>query len=250
MLGLDNMSHISRDISDVLCGVSTGSGNGSRTLYSNDGETLLKAIRPVILNSIADVVAEHADLQDRAISIHLSALPDAARKTTVELWQEFDEIRPRVLGALLSAASQGLKNIDTTVLAELPRLADFALFATAAEEGLGLQPGEFMEAYRYNKAQAAQTTVESSALGQCILNLKNGWKGTAFELLKLLRLANIEDVRGLPRSPRALSDSLARIEPVLRSLGVDVTRDRTRDARIIEIKRRDKQEVNEHTVTL
>jgi hypothetical protein len=58
--------------------------------------------------------------------------------------------RPRILGALLDAVAQGLRMLPQTELDELPRMADFAVWATACESGLW-PAGTFWEAYCGNR---------------------------------------------------------------------------------------------------
>jgi len=41
-----------------------------------------------------------------------------------------------ILGALLEAASHGLRTLSVVCLKQLPRMADFALWATACETAL------------------------------------------------------------------------------------------------------------------
>ena len=62
------------------------------------------------------------------------------RLTEKLLMKSFNAARPKIVGWLLDGSVSALKNQDTTVIEDLPRLADFCVFAQAAEEGLGLKP--------------------------------------------------------------------------------------------------------------
>ncbi len=57
VVALDNLSHLAPWLSDALCRVATGGALTKRELYSNDDETIIEAVRPTIVTSIADVVA-------------------------------------------------------------------------------------------------------------------------------------------------------------------------------------------------
>jgi hypothetical protein len=46
----DNLSYLTLDLSDALCSLATGGGFATRTLYSDDDETILVAERPILLN--------------------------------------------------------------------------------------------------------------------------------------------------------------------------------------------------------
>ena len=50
-----------------------------------------------------------------------------------------------ILGALLDAGVVALQRLPTVELDSLPRMADFALCATAAERAVGWEPGTFLE---------------------------------------------------------------------------------------------------------
>ena len=77
----------------------------------------------------------------------------------------YEEARPRILGALLTAASTALARIHRVKLEEIPRMADFAIWAVAAEPAWGLEEGAFLAAYGDNRQASHVLVVESSAIG-------------------------------------------------------------------------------------
>ena len=72
----------------------------------------------------------------RAIFLILGPIGEEHRRSESELWREFELARPAILGALLDAMSHGLRAVGSVDLAGLPRMADFALWATACERDL------------------------------------------------------------------------------------------------------------------
>ncbi len=74
---LDNLTSMPPWLSDGLCRLSTGGGLATRTLYSDDQETFLDAMRPTILNGITEFISR-GDLIDRCLFIHLPAIPKGA----------------------------------------------------------------------------------------------------------------------------------------------------------------------------
>ena len=132
VLAFDNVSSLPTWISDTLCRLATGGGFTVRQLYSDQDEVLFDAARPVILNGIEDIVTR-PDLADRAVFLTLEPIPGEGRRPEQELWAAFEAERPRILGVLLDAASKGLAMLPQTRLDKLPRMADFALWATACE---------------------------------------------------------------------------------------------------------------------
>ena len=103
-----------------------------RTLYSDDEETLLDAMRPIIINGIDDIVTR-ADLADRSIFLTLDPIPEDKRRVEAEFFAEFEAHRPQIFGALLDGLVVGLAKLATTKLDGHPRMADFAKWATACE---------------------------------------------------------------------------------------------------------------------
>jgi energy-coupling factor transporter ATP-binding protein EcfA2 len=234
-LAFDNVSGLSQWISDAICKLSTGGGLSTRELFSDSEETLLDALRPVVLNGITDFV-NRQDLVDRALQVRLPAIPKDERKPEKMLWRNFDAAQPRILGALLDTAAGGLARLPATTLEELPRLADFALWATACEQPLGWQPGAFMAAYQDAQDDLIKDALEAEPVAVALLTLltlKNGtdipnteWSGTASELLAELTVHAYGDKRppkGWPGAPHVLSGSLKRIAPALLEQGLEVT---------------------------
>ena len=141
---LDNLLFVPVWLSDALCRLATGGGFATRTLYENDEETIFDSMRPAILTGIEEL-ANRSDLLDRSLILQLPRIPDAKRRTEAEHWREFQQAHGRILGAVLDAVSAAVRSLPTTHIERLPRMADFALWATAAGSGLGLQPGEFLD---------------------------------------------------------------------------------------------------------
>jgi hypothetical protein len=228
VVAYDNLSGIRAELSDALCCLATGGGFGTRELYTDDEEKLFAALRPVLLNGIEDVVSR-PDLLDRCITLTLPVIPEEQRRDEDELWRLYEEVRPRVLGALLDAVGTALRNLPHTRLERKPRMADFALWVTAAEPALGWAPGTFLTAYAGNRGAAAAAALDNSILTPALQALAAqgpAWEGTARQLLEALEAHADEKLRrqrDWPTSPRKLAGDLRRLAPSLRTAGVDVT---------------------------
>ena len=231
LLSFDNVSGLAPWTSDTLCRLATGGGFAVRRLYTDQDEVLFEACRPVILNGIEDVVTR-PDLADRAIFLTLEAILEERRQPEAELWAAFEAERPRILGALLDALVEGLRRLPETHLPKLPRMADFALWATACETALWPE-GTFWSAYLDNQQETVASVMEADLVAAAVpsfldcqlLIKKKGWKGTATELLGPLGEHVGEPQRrsrGWPTSPRALSGRLRRAAPFLRKAGIEI----------------------------
>ena len=136
LLAFDNLSGLPPWLSDAFCRLASGGSFAVRQLYTDAEEVLFKAVRPILLNGIEDVIGR-PDLVDRAIFLTLGPIREEQRRSETELWREFELARPAILGALLDAAVRGLKAMGSVHLDRLPRMADFALWATASKQSSG-----------------------------------------------------------------------------------------------------------------
>lgn len=236
-LVFDNISGMNAATSDTLCRLATGGAFVTRQLYTDQDEMMFDAMRPIVLNGIDDVVVR-PDLSDRSISLMLEAIPQNKRKPEKELNAEFEEAHPLILGVLLDAVSAGLGRWESVKFDELPRMADFATWATACEEALWGRQGAFMEAYNENRARSVREVIEANPVAsavQIMMEDKDRWQGTANGLLSVLSGINVEQGnvahRSWPQSPRDLSNHLRRQATYLRHAGVDIDigNERSRD---------------------
>jgi hypothetical protein len=225
VVSVDNLSGLPGWLSDAFCRIATGGGLSKRAHYENADEVIVEALRPTILNGIDDI-ASRADLAERSIVLTLE--PIAKRQDEATFWRRFDEAAPRILGALLDAVCCALANLDRVQIDDLPRMADFARWATAAEPALGLESGSVLRAYTENLAGAATVALEASPVAVAVRKLVAGrasWEGTAEELLGTLnRLVSLETMtaRGWPKDGARLSGALRRAAVPLRAGGVDI----------------------------
>jgi putative DNA primase/helicase len=225
-LAFDNVSSMPPWMADALCRLATDSGFATRTLTTDKDETTFEATRPVILNGIPHLT-DRADLADRAMTIHLSAISDADRRPQDEMEREFNEARPRFLGALLDAVSRALANVADVKLDRAPRLADFAQWITAAEPGLGWEAGTFLKAYWANRRDEMEANFEADAVAVAIWELVTKHRVERFEGTATQLLAELNDIvsdavkraRFWPVDAARLGDRVSRATPVLKAKG-------------------------------
>ena len=242
LLAFDNISKVPDWISDTLCRLATGGGFATRQLYSDQDEALFDAMRPIILNGIEDFVGR-PDLADRAIFLNLKNITEDKRKSELSFWADFDCAHPRILGAVLDGIAHGLRQLPNTSLKAMPRMADFALWATACEQAFW-KAGTFAQAYEQNRDDAIDTVIEADLVATAVQSFmaeRTEWKGTSKDLLGALTMASGEDQTKLkewPASPRSLSGRLRSAAASLRRVGIDATFNKSPDRkrnRLIEL---------------
>ncbi len=231
-LAYDNLSHVPPWLSDAMCRLSTGGGFATRELYTDQDEVIFDSQRPLLLTSIEEV-ATRSDLLDRCLIVWLPAIPEDRRRSEAELFEAFRKVRPQIVGSLLDAVAVALYRFSSIKLPGLPRMADFALWATAAETAFGWPSGTFVTAYQGNRESANEVALEASVVARPLLDLleaQGEWTGSSGELLKLLEERLGDQTRrlsGWPKNPRSLSGHLKRLAPNMRAAGWVLEQDRS-----------------------
>ena len=240
MIALDNVGEIKPWLSDGLCCLSTGGGIAGRTLYTNDEESVITAIVPVLLTAVGDVV-QAPDLLDRSVLIELPRIEEKDRRDERTLWEEFDAIKPQAFGALLALAAKALTIISTVKLAQVARMADYERLGVAVEQAAGWEPGSFSKTYGKNRRLASGMPLENSPIGAALIELAGEGKcqnATWTDLLDLLN-ARIDDSKkradGYPKSASALSSKVRMLAGALRGEGIQVDSGRTGGRRWVSL---------------
>jgi hypothetical protein len=225
IIAFNNLSELKPHHSDALCAVATDGGYAVRAHYTNSDEVIFSARRPILLNGIDEVVGR-SDLVDRSLAIALPRIPETQRSSEAEIFAKFERLRPGILGALLDAVSAALRCRDQVRLERSPRVADLAIWMTAAERGMGWPEGRFVDAVFRNRAVGHVLVVEASPFGPALLSLldKGPFRGSATELLERLnhQVECSARPKGWPSTPKELAAEIRRIVPDLEAVGVSV----------------------------
>jgi hypothetical protein len=219
----DNAHALRDDLADDLCQLATGGGWAKRSHYENLDMTTLSVKRPFILTSITDVITQ-PDLLDRTMTVRLLVIPDDKRRDEKTLNADFAKARPAILGALLDAAVCALANWETVTLPELPRMADLAIWVTAAEPAMGRERGEFVRVVNGNKVDSYQAALDASPVAQAVIKLmrhRETWSGTPTELEAVLRDIVRDQWSNVPRNwpldAARITSRLKEAQPALRA---------------------------------
>lgn len=227
VIGFDNLSGMPKWLSDALCSLATEGGFRTRKLHTNDEEMLFKARRPIILNGIDEMIGRE-DFRNRCIVINLPIISKQKRKEEETIWQQFEEMHPRLMGAIFTIMSHALKNVGSVCLTESPRMADFAKWVVAAESMMPWEnntdgTSRFMQIYTKNIEESTVITLEASPLATEIVEIMRStqlYVATPKAMFATLneRAGHLNrDAHGWPSSPAHLSTLLKRIAPNLRA---------------------------------
>lgn len=234
LLAFDNVSSIADGFADCLCRIATGGGCSARTLHSDADETIFVAVKPLLLNGIPSGLLGRPDLADRALSIELKPLRE--RREEAAIAADFARMRPGLLGLLCDGIAAALRNLDTTKISNPPRMMDAATWAEAAAEGLGVEPGRIVTAWRANRGAADRAALEVNDIARAVVALldeeeREGrgreWRGEPSELYR--KLSDIAGERATrsrlwPSNAAGLGTALRRLAPGLRAVhGIEAT---------------------------
>lgn len=225
LLSFNNLSFLSADQQDALCNMATGGSFATRTLFTNECETIINVQRPVMMNGIS-ALASQQDLLERCLFFDLPVIPERARQAEDTINGRFSEHQGRYLGALLDIFVLALRSLTSMPRRNLPRMADFAMLGRAVAIAQGEPPEKFDSAYRINQQQALEHGLESSPiytpLREWLSKRPGGFYGTFAELQTHLQGCRQENGQDWPKSARAMATEIKRLAAPLRKMGISV----------------------------
>lgn len=142
----DNVDEIPRDIYDELCLTVTGYNIPKRTHYKMEDLKKLTGRRPLALTSVT-FSATKPDFLDRVI--HSKVVPVENYKTEEQVWNEFNELKPKILGYIFTKIQEFLGKYEELKETIKPRtrLADFEVQCEVMSRCLGNGLNEFQNAW-------------------------------------------------------------------------------------------------------
>ncbi|WP_244307068.1 hypothetical protein [Azotobacter salinestris] len=224
LVSYENVSHLPAPMQDALCVLATGGGFAKRKLYSDSEESVISVKRPIVLNGISAAVTAQ-DLVDRTITIETPVIAERLEVTT--LWREYEENRPRLLGALLDIAAKALAILPDMRLPadERPRLVEFALLGMAVAKAAGKEPEDFLGEFNACRQESLSRTIDASPVAAAVVDMiearPQGMTAPAKEVLNALEQYRPTGCDSWPKSPKGLGDALRRAAPALRQLGIE-----------------------------
>ncbi|MFE5523879.1 ATP-binding protein [Streptomyces virginiae] len=237
---LDNLSHLPPDLSDLMCCVVTGAEWVKRALFSDGDVYRSRYRRPLLLTGI-DVGVIRPDLAERLLPLRL--VRPRVRRTEAELWTEYAQKLPVILGSVLDLTVK-VRAAEADTPTDL-RMADFAHLCAQLDAASGFGA---LHAYRAGLDELNDDVIEGDLMAQAVLKHAAGAEPgeevrmTSAEWLHAItQLYAGEDFRPLPKgwptTGKVFSDRLKRLQPTLAARGVLVDWGRTKVARYIAMTR-------------
>lgn len=247
ILMFDNIRSFTPAMSDTLCVASTGGAISSRTLYTNDGQSVMRLHVAMVLNGIHPFISQ-SDLAQRCLPITLKPLSPSSRVSEKQLITDFQNDLPVI--------QRGLYNLIASILQHLPdaevlypeRMLDFSQWLAALELALGHPKdrlGAIQEHYSEALKQGQLSSLQDNLLGATLIDFaesmrSNSWSGSPTDLYQELTdqvLPTTAKSRDWPQNAIALSKRLHPLQPALLSQNINLsfTRGKSRTITISKI---------------
>lgn len=249
----DNVSHISEAQSDALCRAVTGEGDTKRELYSDDNDVIKKYMRFIIINGINNVLTGF-DAIDRSLAVKLQEVEKGKRRTEKEVRKYLNQMIPKVRGAVWQTWTKALsivEQVESEHLKDLPRMADFSIFAEAFCRASGYKKDEFFNRYTEAIWDANKVGLESSLLAEILNDIVQSWakekteeEFTPSQLWRMVIAFATEQgykdrqiEKLLPKSAPQLSKELSKLIVSIKTNGILLERGRTKNNRSWKVER-------------
>ncbi len=221
----DNVSEISKKMSDALCRAVTGNGTQVRKLFTDSDDVVFNFQRCIAINGVNNV-ATRSDLLDRSILFELQRVPDAERRERVEMQKEFEADRPAILGGIFDILAKALEAYPSLKPSKLLRMADFTRWGYVIGEALGGMGDVFIQEYDKNYQIQNIESLNADTVGTLtveFMRTHHDWEGSPSKFLdELKKIAPEYSIsKGLPSTPNHLTRSLNEIKSNLESVGIE-----------------------------
>lgn len=227
MLIFDNLSKLTDDQSNQICGSVTEQGQADRKHYSNRDTVVFKYRNVIGITGVA-MVPRRSDLLDRSILLTLDPVGSGKRLRETDLWQRFNSMAGEVLGGIFDVLSEVLASKARYTVVTDSRLVDFIEFAAVAAECLGWSVEEYLAAYERTRESQFDQIMESSPVIEVVVKLMDSEtyvKKTPTALHENLEEFALElgvdiEQKSWPKSAVTLSNELAYNRELLLEHGI------------------------------
>jgi hypothetical protein len=234
----------------LLCRAVTGSGFSKRVLYTDDDDFIYSLKRCVGFNGI-NLGATKADLLDRGLIIQLERLTKDKWRKVEDIWKEFEELRPQLLGYIFDILVKVLrwKKEGHSLSLSLSRMADWTEYGEIIARCMGYKDKEFLTAYYNNIQLQTEEVLESSPVAIALIDFmllleSESHSASGTKWLSLLEIrANVLGIntngKAWPKSASHLSRRLKELVTTLRDIGVEIewSTEPTTKTRVIKVRK-------------
>lgn len=161
LVAYDNLSDISREVSNLFCQVSTGGSSIRRALYTDSDVCVTSFNNALILNGLSGSFGE-IDLRDRMVRVQLHSIKNS--KPISQLEGAFKNALPEILGQIFLIISQVEKVLPNIQLEHPSRLSDYEQYGAAFSQIIFGDKDIFLNAFHQNRKDTETNFVSEDAL--------------------------------------------------------------------------------------
>ena len=231
----DNISNISKSLSDTLCRA-INTGTITQRKLCTDGETFTAAFSSALLLNGIGFFCTHQDLLHRSLIIKTKNISETERTSENELKARLIQDLPDLLGAMYKIVQKTLEVIPETKSSEKPRMADFYVLGLAISKAIWGKEEKFRNAYMDNIQESFDDFIDQNILASAIREYAYSFPEDAPWVRKqpeeiysclcdILESNNISIATSkFPNSVSAMSKAIADVETALSSIGIFITK--------------------------
>ena len=162
LIDMNNVSNLDASMENKMCTILSGGTSVIRKPYTDNAPEIINFKNPMIINGIRKIVKSD-DLLERSIVISLEAIHPSKRKTEEDIFSQFNNDLPKILGGIFRTLGKVLalkESFETS--GNLNRMADFHRLGLITEKVLDWKKDSFTKAYNRNIFLAQGNIINNS----------------------------------------------------------------------------------------
>jgi len=225
----DNLGKLRANLADILSQASTDFGGLLRKLYTDASGKSFRFRRTAIFTAL-EVPTDKPDWLSRCLLVRFPGGLNGLGKS--DLWRRFEQVRPRIFGAMLDSLSHALqieKDLPAGNDSDLGRFRDWNRIGLACALAQGISESQFRAALREAVSRQRRQVTNNQPIAKAILELMEHhtiWKGSPTQLFRDLEpIAELERLDKDPSWPKyvaTMGKALLAIVPELRAEGIEI----------------------------
>lgn len=222
LVSFDNIDKISKEFSDTFCIAVTGGTVPRRRKFFDTDLVYLQMHNLLVFNGIG-IGPEEADLAERSLFFSMQKLAPTEIVPEREVWQLFEEQRPKILWCIFETLSKAMQIIHTIKPIEKARMADAFVEMLAIAQVLGISEDRF-NAMMKNSATSMGRIYENDPVTKAVIEYmeQHGSRklyGNSTEVYKLIKEGYSREKGPLPVNAAAFGKQLNQLDIPLKKLG-------------------------------
>lgn len=218
----DNCSarRIGEDVSDILCQSVSGGFYTKRKLYS-DMDTVTIPLKGMVVMNGCDSLVERPDLVSRVLQFNFSSIEGERLETDQKLMEEFQKVKPKILGVIFEIISCYLEEKDDVKIDNyVIRLTEFQRVAVVLNRITYGEDEETVDSLlETNKKEMNIQLLEENPVAVLILHFmerRAEWSGSVTDLYDRLDMLAYKE--GIERSNKLYPKHAASLSMRLNSI--------------------------------